>query len=218
MLQCGRHPPAEQSTRRERRHRRVARQPRARRRGPEALRRYPRADAPPRPLRRLRLHRRVPRAYRGSRSGCGRRLPSWCSAIAGPIGYPGMPEVGNMGLPPKLLRAGVRDMFRLSDARMSGTAYGTVVLHVCPEAAAGGPLGLVEEGDFDRTRRGGTPPAPRRARRRPSTLAARGWPRRRRTMRDIRTSSRRTCCRPIAAATSGFSSADAPAQIPREYL
>lgn len=66
----------------------------------------------------------------------------------GPIGYPGMPEVGNMGLPPKLLREGVRDMVRLSDARMSGTAYGTVVLHVCPEAAAGGPLGLVEEGDF----------------------------------------------------------------------
>jgi dihydroxy-acid dehydratase len=66
----------------------------------------------------------------------------------GPIGYPGMPEVGNMGLPPKLLRAGVRDMVRLSDARMSGTAYGTVVLHVCPEAAAGGPLALVEEGDF----------------------------------------------------------------------
>ena len=66
----------------------------------------------------------------------------------GPIGYPGMPEVGNMGLPPKLLRAGVRDMVRLSDARMSGTAYGTVVLHVCPEAAAGGPLGIVEEGDF----------------------------------------------------------------------
>jgi dihydroxyacid dehydratase/phosphogluconate dehydratase len=66
----------------------------------------------------------------------------------GPIGYPGMPEVGNMGLPPKLLRAGVRDMVRISDARMSGTAYGTVVLHVCPEAAAGGPLSLVNEGDY----------------------------------------------------------------------
>src|SRR5690606_60836 len=56
----------------------------------------------------------------------------------GPKGYPGMAEVGNMGLPPKVLRKGVRDMVRISDARMSGTAYGTVVLHVCPEAAAGG--------------------------------------------------------------------------------
>jgi L-arabonate dehydrase len=66
----------------------------------------------------------------------------------GPKGYPGMPEVGNMGLPPKLLQRGVTDMVRISDARMSGTAYGTVVLHVCPEAAAGGPLGLVEDGDI----------------------------------------------------------------------
>jgi dihydroxy-acid dehydratase len=66
----------------------------------------------------------------------------------GPRGYPGMSEVGNMGLPPKVLRKGVRDMVRISDARMSGTAYGTVVLHVCPEAAAGGPLALVENGDM----------------------------------------------------------------------
>jgi L-arabonate dehydrase len=65
----------------------------------------------------------------------------------GPKGYPGMSEVGNMGLPPKVLRKGVRDMVRISDARMSGTAYGTVVLHVCPEAAAGGNLALVENGD-----------------------------------------------------------------------
>jgi L-arabonate dehydrase len=65
----------------------------------------------------------------------------------GPKGYPGMAEVGNMPLPPKLLRKGVTDMVRISDARMSGTAYGTVVLHVCPEAAAGGPLGLVQSGD-----------------------------------------------------------------------
>ena len=66
----------------------------------------------------------------------------------GPVGYPGMPEVGNMGLPPKLLRKGVKDMVRISDARMSGTAYGTVILHVAPEAAAGGPLALVADGDF----------------------------------------------------------------------
>ncbi|KAB8040124.1 IlvD/Edd family dehydratase [Janthinobacterium aquaticum] len=66
----------------------------------------------------------------------------------GPKGYPGMAEVGNMGLPPKLLAAGVKDMVRISDARMSGTAYGTVVLHVAPEAMAGGPLGIVQDGDW----------------------------------------------------------------------
>jgi L-arabonate dehydrase len=66
----------------------------------------------------------------------------------GPRGYPGMAEVGNMMLPAKLLRKGVTDMVRISDARMSGTAYGTVVLHACPEAAAGGPLALVEAGDM----------------------------------------------------------------------
>jgi dihydroxy-acid dehydratase len=66
----------------------------------------------------------------------------------GPKGYPGMAEVGNMGLPPKLLARGIKDMVRISDARMSGTAYGTVVLHVAPEAMAGGPLGVVQEGDW----------------------------------------------------------------------
>ncbi|BCZ83634.1 dihydroxy-acid dehydratase [Paraburkholderia terrae] len=66
----------------------------------------------------------------------------------GPKGYPGMAEVGNMGLPPKLLRQGVKDMVRISDARMSGTAYGTVVLHVTPEAADGGPLAAVQDGDW----------------------------------------------------------------------
>ncbi|MDQ2822293.1 MAG: dihydroxy-acid dehydratase [Pseudomonadota bacterium] len=66
----------------------------------------------------------------------------------GPKGYPGMAEVGNMGLPPKLLAQGITDMVRISDARMSGTAYGTVVLHVAPEAMAGGPLGVVRDGDW----------------------------------------------------------------------
>ena len=66
----------------------------------------------------------------------------------GPKGYPGMAEVGNMPLPPKVLRKGVTDMVRISDARMSGTAYGTVVLHTAPEAAAGGPLALVKNGDL----------------------------------------------------------------------
>jgi dihydroxy-acid dehydratase len=66
----------------------------------------------------------------------------------GPKGYPGMPEVSNMPLPKKLLEKGVRDMVRICDGRMSGTAYGTVVLHVTPEAAAGGPLALVQTGDI----------------------------------------------------------------------
>lgn len=104
----------------------------------------------------------------------------------GPKGYPGMPEVGNMPLPPKLLRKGVTDMVRVSDARMSGTAYGTVVLHASPEAAAGGNLALVEDGDFiildvaerriqldvsDETL------AKRRAAWKPPELPARGWQR-----------------------------------------
>lgn len=66
---------------------------------------------------------------------------------AGPRGYPGMPEVGNMPLPKKLLERGVTDLVRISDARMSGTAYGTVVLHISPESAVGGPLALVRDGD-----------------------------------------------------------------------
>lgn len=66
----------------------------------------------------------------------------------GPRGYPGMPEVANLPLPTKLLQQGIRDMVRVCDGRMSGTAYGTVVLHVTPEAAVGGPLGLVRTGDY----------------------------------------------------------------------
>jgi dihydroxy-acid dehydratase len=66
----------------------------------------------------------------------------------GPKGYPGMAEVGNMGLPPKVLKKGITDMIRISDARMSGTAYGTVILHTAPEAADGGLLALVENGDM----------------------------------------------------------------------
>ena len=66
---------------------------------------------------------------------------------AGPVGAPGMPEWGNLPIPKKLLAQGVRDMVRMSDARMSGTHYGTCVLHVAPEAAVGGPLALVRTGD-----------------------------------------------------------------------
>jgi len=66
----------------------------------------------------------------------------------GPVGYPGMPEVGNMALPKKILQKGIRDMVRISDGRMSGTAYGTAVLHVSPESAIGGNLALVKNGDI----------------------------------------------------------------------
>jgi dihydroxy-acid dehydratase len=107
----------------------------------------------------------------------------------GPKGYPGMPEVANLPLPPKLLAAGVRDMVRVCDGRMSGTAYGTVVLHVSPEAAAGGPLGLVRTGDpivldVPARRLDVDVPAADLAARRPSTASAlayaaprRGWER-----------------------------------------
>jgi L-arabonate dehydrase len=66
----------------------------------------------------------------------------------GPKGYPGMPEVGNMGLPKKLLEKGISDMVRISDGRMSGTGFGTVVLHVSPEAAAGGNFSVIQTGDI----------------------------------------------------------------------
>ncbi|GLY51268.1 dihydroxy-acid dehydratase [Lentzea sp. NBRC 102530] len=105
----------------------------------------------------------------------------------GPRGYPGMPEVSNMPLPKKLLEQGVRDMVRICDGRMSGTAYGTVVLHVAPEAAAGGPLGLVRTGDvivLDVANRRIDVEAPDFLQRSPSTAMAeafaapkRGWER-----------------------------------------
>ncbi|MGW6735066.1 IlvD/Edd family dehydratase [Streptomyces sp. NPDC055013] len=107
----------------------------------------------------------------------------------GPKGYPGMPEVSNMPLPQKLLAQGVRDMVRVCDGRMSGTAYGTVVLHVAPEAAAGGPLALVRTGDFvtldvEARRIDVDVPADELARRSPSEASAkayanprRGWER-----------------------------------------
>jgi dihydroxy-acid dehydratase len=69
---------------------------------------------------------------------------------AGPKGAPGMPEAGYLPIPRKLLREGIKDMVRISDARMSGTAFGTIVLHITPEAAVGGPLALVKNGDMIR--------------------------------------------------------------------
>jgi L-arabonate dehydrase len=88
------------------------------------------------------LHARVPDETLDIDENCVMVLKN-----CGPCGYPGMAEVGNMPIPPKLLRKGVRDIVRISDARMSGTAYGTVVLHISPEAAIGGPLALVQSGD-----------------------------------------------------------------------
>ena len=81
---------------------------------------------------------------------------------AGPIGAPGMPEWGHLPIPAKLLKEGVSDLLRISDARMSGTSYGAVVLHVAPESAVGGPLALVQDGDLDPSRRVGAAPRPRR--------------------------------------------------------
>jgi dihydroxy-acid dehydratase len=104
----------------------------------------------------------------------------------GPRGYPGMAEVGNMPLPPKVLRKGITDMVRISDARMSGTAYGTVVLHVCPEAAMGGALAFVHAGDMvtlDVHKRhlglevDNSTLAARRAKWTPPPLPKRGWER-----------------------------------------
>ena len=92
----------------------------------------------------------------------------------GPKGYPGMAEVGNMPLPPKLLRKASPTWCASRDARMSGTAYGTVVLHIAPEAAAGGPLALVRERRHDRARRGQAPAAPGRRRRRTGAPAQHG--------------------------------------------
>ena len=137
----------------------------------------------------------------------------------GPKGYPGMPEVANMPLPTKLLEAGVRDMVRICDGRMSGTAYGTVVLHVAPEAAAGGPLGLVRTGDsivldvagrrldVDVARRGAGGARPRRRRR---------WPASPRRPAAGSGSTSTTSCRPTPAPTSTSWSAPAATRSSRE--
>ena len=130
----------------------------------------------------------------------------------GPKGYPGMAEVGNMGLPPKLLQQGVTDMVRISDARMSGTAYGTVVLHVAPEAAVGGPLALVRDGDMIEldveARRLHLDVADDELARAPRRLASAGAGACRRAAMRSCTSS--TCCRPTRApiSTSWSAAAD----------
>ena len=91
---------------------------------------------------------------------------------AGPKGGRGMPEAGYLPIPKKLARAGVKDMVRISDARMSGTAFGTIVLHVTPEAAVGGPLALVSNGDRIRLSRQGAAARPAGRRRRAASAGA----------------------------------------------
>ena len=124
---------------------------------------------------------------------------------AGPKGAPGMPEAGYLPIPKKLARGGVKDMVRISDARMSGTAFGTIVLHITPESAVGGPLALVRNGDLIRLdvadaqhrsagRRGRTGKAPRGAAPRRHARLGRSA--------ATRTCSTRPSCRPTRAATS----------------
>ena len=121
---------------------------------------------------------------------------------AGPVGA-AMPEWGMLPLPRKLLERGVRDMLRISDARMSGTAYGAAVLHVSPEAAVGGPLALVRDGDIIELDVRRTPAASAASSRRSWNVGAKpGSPRRARTHAAIASSTTNTSSRRIAAATS----------------
>ena len=167
--------PFDNPLRRERRHRGAERQPGAGRRRPQAVG----GVAAP-----AQAHAAAPSSSRPSRtttrasSDPNLDVDASCVLVlknCGPKGYPGMAEVGNMGLPPKLLETGVTDMVRISDARMSGTAYGTVVLHVCPEAAVGGPLALVQERRHDRARRRGADADDRRHRRGTGRSGAQAW-------------------------------------------
>ena len=121
----------------------------------------------------------------------------------GPKGYPGFPEVGNFALPAKLLKQGVTDMVRISDARMSGTAYGTVVLHTCARSRRRRTAGAGAERRRDRARRREAPAASARLRRRSSHGAARSGSRRRRIPTAAGSSSTATrCCRRTRASTS----------------
>ena len=124
---------------------------------------------------------------------------------AGPKGGPGMPEAGYLPIPRKLARQGVKDMVRISDARMSGTAFGTVVLHVTPEAADGGPLAIVRTGDIDRARRAR---AAARAADRAGRVRPAAWPRCPPTASTARAatsgSTTSTCCRPTTGLDFDF--------------
>ncbi len=147
-LQHRRHQAVRRAVQGQGRHRRAARQPRAARRDHQAERGDAGADDAPRPRRRVRGRSTTSTRASTTRASTSTRPACMVLKNCGPKGYPGMAEVGNMPLPPKVLRKGITDMVRISDARMSGTAYGTVVLHTAPEAAAGGPLAAVRNGDI----------------------------------------------------------------------
>ena len=124
---------------------------------------------------------------------------------AGPKGAPGMPEAGSFPIPMKLARAGVKDMIRISDARMSGTAFGTIVLHVSPEAAVGGPLALVRTGDRITPRRAqaqARAPGDRQGARRAAQGLEGARPAPPAATAATPVSSRRKCCRPTKASIS----------------
>ena len=169
----------------------LTRQPRAVWRRAQAVGRLAASDAASRPRRRVREHRALQGAHR--RSGLSTWTPSCVLVLknCGPKGYPGMAEVGNMGLPPKVLQTGVTDMVRISDARMSGTAYGTACCTSSPEAAVGGPLALVQDGDMIELDVAARPALQLDGR------ATRSWPRRRAAWRPPRRSCRRAATRSL---------------------
>ena len=166
VLESRRHQGVRRAVQGQRRHRDPARQPRARWRGHQAVGRHAQTTQASRAARWCSRPSKTARRASTTRISTSTRTASWCSRAAARRVIPGMAEVGNMPLPPKILRKGITDMVRISDARMSGTAYGTVVLHVAPEAAAGGPLALVQDRRHHRARRAGAQAAPRRERRR----------------------------------------------------
>ena len=180
--------PVEQAARRGRRHRRADRQPVPRRRGGQAVGRL-RTAARSTAAGRWSSTRIEDYDQRASTTPTSTSTPTPCWSLqnSGPRGYPGMPEVGNLTIPKKLAEQGVDDMVRISDARMSGTAYGTVVLHVTPEAAVGGPLGAGAHRRLDQPGRAGPQPhlevddaelARRREEWEPPTVGdGRGWQR-----------------------------------------
>ena len=132
--------------------------------------------------------------------------------LGGPRGGPGMPEWGQLPIPEKLLRQGVKDMVRVSDARMSGTSYGTCVLHVAPESAVGGPLALVRDGDEIELDVPGPAPRAPRARTRSSRGGAPRGPRPRPPSRAATESSTSTTCSRRPRAPTSTSCAAAPAR------
>ena len=199
-----RHPSARRSDLCRRRDRGAQGQSRAARLRDEAGRRrpaLPQASRAGARLRRLQPHGARGRARRPRRHA----RPHLVLKNAGPKGGPGMPEWGMLPIPKKLVQAGVRDMVRISDARMSGTSYGACILHVAPESFVGGPLALVQTGDeIEIDVRGAPHPSARRATTSSAAAAPPGSRRRRATRAATARCSRSTSARPTRAATSIF--------------